>query len=147
MVASNSAEFGRAPLVPLSFGDHRCHLRHQYGCRTDAKTLLGDGEEPVDVNRHAGAVILKRLDGGQHDRHAGLVVEMARDDEAVVEEFRLRIDGDEVADIDAERIGLLARQRGCIDPVFDMGPADGLSVDLVIEVWPEALRRQDRTRG
>src|SRR3546814_9878036 len=49
-----------------------------------------------------------RLQRRQRDRAARLVVEMARDDVAVVEKLRLRIDGDEIADIDAESLGAAA---------------------------------------
>ena len=69
--------------------------------------LLGDREEPVDINRRRRRGTFERLDRRKRDRDAGLVVEMAGIDEAVVEEFRRGIDRDDIADIDAERQRLL----------------------------------------
>ena len=117
-------------------------MQHRRGADAD---LLGDGEQPVDVDRQSRA--LRRcsaFSAASMTRDAGLVVEMARDDEAVVEEFRLRIDGDDVADVDAERCRSRAVARQRVDAQLDMVPADRLGVDLVVEGVARRLQRQDR---
>src|SRR3546814_16780594 len=71
-----------------------------------------------------------RLQRRQRDRAARLVVEMARDDVAVVEKLRLRIDGDEIADIDAESLGSAAIVALGVDADLDLAPSDRLRFPL-----------------
>ncbi len=82
---------------------------------------------------------MQRLDRRQHHRDASLVVEMARDDEAAVEEFRLRVYGNDVADLEAEMMQIRRIARPRINTHLDMLPADRQVVHLIVEVWPEAF--------
>ncbi len=144
MVTPNSDEFWPGAVVPLSMATIEATSGVSDRRRADAD-LLGDGEQPVDVDRRRRAARARSaLSAASIDGDAGLVVEMARDDEAVVEEFRLRIDGDDVADVDAERERLRAVRRAGVDAQLDMLPADGLRVDLLVEGVARGLQRQDR---
>ncbi len=64
--------------------------------------LLTDDEREVDVYGRVRLLATFRFEGGERNRGAGLVVEAARDDEAVVEELRARIDRHEVSNLDTE---------------------------------------------
>src|SRR3546814_572900 len=68
---------------------------------------------------------------------------MARDDVAVVEKLRLRIDGDEIADIDAESLGAAAIVAVGVDADLDLAPGDRLRVHLDIEGVAGGFQRQD----
>ena len=69
---------------------------------------------------------------------------MPRIDEPVVEEFRLGVERDEIADVDAEFACLLEARRAGVDPQLDIAPADGQRVDLVVEGMARGLERQHR---
>jgi hypothetical protein len=83
------------------------------------------------------------MDGREHGRHARLVVEVPGDDESIGKELRLRIDGDDVADVDAERERV--RRRAChgVHPELHELPADRLRVDRLVVRVPGCLERQD----
>src|SRR5690606_34006858 len=63
--------------------------------------------------------------------------------ETVFQELRLRIDGDDVAHVDAEGQRFLAGAGDGIDAKLDMGPACRLGIDLLIERVAGSLERQD----
>ena len=111
---------------------------------TDAD-FLGDGEEEMDVDGRRHAFVLHGLQCRQFQRNAGLVVEVARDDVTVVEEFGLRIDGYDVADLDAEAFQFRRVAGKRVNAQFHMLPADGQRIDLVIEGVARGLEGEDRT--
>ena len=110
MVTPNSAEFWPGRRGAVVDGHQRGDLGRDDRRGADAD-FLGDGEQPVDVDGRLALGALEGLDGGQHHGDAGLVVEMARVDEAVLEKLRLRVDGDDVADLDAVHVGF---GGGCV---------------------------------
>ena len=69
---------------------------------------------------------------------------MARANEAVLEQLWLRIDGDDVADIDAELGGFVLGRGPRVDPHLDIGPAGRLLVDFLVEGMARGLQGQNR---
>src|SRR5690606_30907162 len=74
----------------------------------------------------------------------GLVIEVAGNDEAVVEKLGLRIDSDVVAHVDPERQDIRVRIGQGIDAQLDVVPPHRLRVDLLVERMSRCLQRQDR---
>src|SRR5690606_28694443 len=68
--------------------------------------LFGNGEHHLHRDGRCDAVVGMVFEGRQQAGDASLVVKMPGHDEAVVEEFRLRIDGNHVANIDDKMSGL-----------------------------------------
>ncbi|MHC2260761.1 hypothetical protein ACVIVC_002532 [Sinorhizobium meliloti] len=68
---------------------------------------------------------------------------MPRNDEPVLEEFRLRIDGDDVADVYSELYQVVAVAGEGIDAQLDMAPACRLRVDLLVEGVTGSFQREN----
>src|SRR5690606_27592658 len=79
-----------------------------------------------------------------HQCDAGLVVEMARNDVAVVEELELGVDRDDVTGLDAMANEIGGIVATLVDAQFDEVPADRQAVHLAIEGMAGCLERQDR---
>lgn len=112
--------------------------------------LLGDREKQVAAHRHhaLGRPLARRVEHGlgrrQQRGDAGLVVEVARDDEARVGELGLGIDRDVIADVDPQGLQIGLGVAELVDAQLHLGPCDGLRVDLFVERVARGLQRQDR---
>ncbi len=95
--------WGRGGVVD---GDHLRHVTVEDRGSADAD-LLGDCEEQVHCHRDVCPAVLDGFGRGEHRGNAGLVVEVARVDEAVVH-FGVRIEGDEITDVEAVLLELFA---------------------------------------
>src|SRR5690606_27639539 len=62
--------------------------------------LLGNRDHHLRRHRRFAAAVGDGFQRGEQARHPRLVVQMARNDEAIVQEFGLRIDGNNVSDVD-----------------------------------------------
>ena len=118
------------------------HLAVQHGAGADADFFRQREQKmAVDRQRYFGA--LHRARGRKHRRHAGLVVEMARGDEAGIGEFRLRVDRHHVADVDAERARFCDGAGSGIETDFEIGPGRRLGVDFLVISVAGGLQRQN----
>ena len=104
--------------------------------------LLGDGDEQVGADERRDPGVAERLERAERRGDAGLVVEVAALDEAARGDDRVGLERDEVADLDAEGVGLLGREDRLVEADLDQRPADALRVDLVAVVVPAGLERQ-----
>ncbi len=107
--------------------------------------FLADGEQPIAVNRRFHIGSLHCLKGRKHDGDTCLVVKVARDDKAIIDEFGRGIDSNYVTNIDTELQQIIAISGERIDTEFDMRPADRLRIDFLIECMAGSFQRQDRT--
>jgi len=117
-------------------------VQHVRGAHAD---LLGNREQQVAVDRQRHARFAHCFRHREQRRDAGLVVEMARDDESVVREFRLRVDRDRVADVQAESHEVVEGRAALVEPQLDLFPRNGLRVDLLVVGVPGGLQRDDRS--
>ena len=91
--------------------------------------------------RPVAAQRVERPEGGGDPR---LAVEVAGVDVPAVGHDRQRVEGDEVADLDAERAQVVGVGAALVDPHLDVLPAHGLGVDLVAVGVAAGHQRQDR---
>ncbi len=104
--------------------------------------LLGDGEHHLARDVRNAPAVDDGLERGEDHGAAGLVVEMAGDDEAPYP-LGLRVHRDHVTDVEAGSDEVLAAVQFGIDADFQVVPVGGLSVDIGVESMARGLERQD----
>ena len=122
--------------------DHLGDVAVQHG-RGAGADFLGDREQEMAVDRQLRLGVDDGVQRGDHRGDARLVVEMARVDVAVLEKFRPRIDGDDVADIVARVDQVPLARHPLVDAQLDVLPGDRQRVDFLVEGVAGRLERQD----
>src|SRR5207253_2092863 len=103
IVTPNSALFCPGAVVPLSIDTMATTLSSSTADAPDptSSVMVKMKWTSTGVGTFASTIAFSAARAGA----AGFVVEMAGDDIAVVEHLGARIDRDEIADVDAERLG------------------------------------------
>ncbi len=85
-------------------------------------TSSGNREEEMDVDRSFHARFLHCLECGQHHGNPGLVVEVAGNNIPVFYEFRLRMNGNNVPDINLQTVQVVDVSGKGINAQFHIVP-------------------------
>ena len=110
--------------------------------RRAAAGFLGDGEQWMTVDQQFLTAVDDRFQRRQQRRHTGLVVEVASADVAAFGELRQRVEGDEIADTDAQRIAIGAGGAVGIQAQFDVIPTDRHFIHRRVERMSRRHQRQ-----
>ena len=97
----------------------------------------------MDINRRLLTHILHSLKRGKRHRDTCLVVQMARNDKAIVDEFGLRIYGNDITHLNAQPLEILEIASQSIDTQLHMVPADRGSINFLIKGMTRSLEWQD----
>ncbi|MDT4873614.1 hypothetical protein FQZ97_1088690 [compost metagenome] len=95
--------------------------------------FLGDGEQRMAVDGGHQAGLGYALEGGEQGCHPGLVVQVAGTDMAALGELRQGVEGDEVADGNAQAFAVGAGGAVGVQAQFDVVPTDRQAVHLGVE--------------
>lgn len=100
-------------------------------------------EEQRRALRRGDFDLPQRLDCRQRQATADLSSRNLEPDEPGFEHLDARIEGHEVADVDAEQPGLFGRPRSLVDPDFQVGVVADRRSSLFVDVG-SSVRKDDR---
>ncbi len=107
--------------------------------------FLGDGEQRMHIDGWFAAAFDDGLQCRQQRGDASLVIQVAGADVAVLGEFRHRIEGDEITDVDPQRAGFVAAVGIGVQAQLDVVPAHRCFIHGGIEGMPRCEQRQYAT--
>ncbi|MCY1432481.1 hypothetical protein D9M71_484810 [compost metagenome] len=111
--------------------------------RRAAAGFFGDGEQRMAVDHQLFTTVDNGLERRQQCGHPGLVVEVTGADVAAFGELRQRVEGDEIADADAQRLAVGTGGAVGVQTQFDVIPTDRHLIHGGIECVPGSHQRQD----